>query len=428
MGAGRGDFWKLWSAQAFSNLGDGVRFVAFPWLASLLTRDPLFIAGIGVATQSAWIFFSLLAGSVADRFDRRRIISGTLGLQFLVTSTMAVVVFAGRESLASPSEPIAINSAGRWLVLLGVAAFVLSLVEVLRDITAQAFMPQLVDEDWIETANGRLMLAEGVTGQLVGPPFGGILIALAIWLPFGFDAATFLVSAVLIARITRTSKPTIGRSGQSSVRRELSESMRWLWSHDVLRSMTLALTVNNFLNAMAFTTFVLFIQDVIGLGALGFSLIATGGAIAGVLASLVAARVIESVGRGRLMVLIPIVSAVMLTVTGLASNGWVVWAATIPTYFLGTVWSVLSRSLRQRLTPDHMQGRVTGAHRTINFGFLPVGALAGGVLVAIAQNVVGREWALRAPFLVAAFGLLGLIPFVMRNLSEDQIQSASASG
>ncbi|MEX1043028.1 MAG: MFS transporter [Acidimicrobiia bacterium] len=425
MAVQRRDFGRLWGAQAISNLGDGVRSVAFPWLASLLTRDPLFIALVGAATQAAWIVFPLVAGGLADRFERKRIIALSLTAQFIVTSLLAAVVFMGRDSLGLPSEPIVLSGARWWLVLLAVAGFVLSLSEVLRDVAAQAFLPDLVEGEWLETANGRLFAAETVTERLIGPPLGGLLLAASVWIPFGFDAATFVLSAVLVGSISKRSTAA-PRDSLVRMRSQVGDAIRWLWNHRILRSMTLALTVNNFLNALAFTTFVLFVQEVIGLGAVGFALISTGGAIAGVAASVTASTVIERLGRGRLMVTIPVVSALTLIATGLTSSGWVVWLALIPTFFLGTVWSVLSRSLRQRLTPNDMQGRVTGAHRTLNFGFLPVGSLVGGAIVAVVEAPIGREWALRAPFFVAAAGLLLLVPFVRHNLSESAISDALA--
>ena len=59
LGAG---YWKLWSASVITNLGDGMSIVAYPWLASAVTRDPVHIALIGVATRLPWLLFSLPAG------------------------------------------------------------------------------------------------------------------------------------------------------------------------------------------------------------------------------------------------------------------------------------------------------------------------------------------------------------------------------
>lgn len=413
-------------AQTLSNTGDGVRRVALPWLASLLTRDPALIALVGMATQSAWLLFSLPVGSLVDRVDRRRAIVTALIVQFVVAGVVAGVVWSAGDALGSPTDPITITNPGMWLGLLAVAAFVLSGVEVVRDIGAQTLIPDLASAEDLEKANAWTFSAEIVTNELVGPPLGGLLLAAALWIPFGFDAVTFAASAVLIASIAGSFKPE--STSQTQRKGRISESVRWLWRHRVLRDMTLSLAANNLLNAMAFATVVLFAQEILDLGVVGFSVIQTGGAVAGLAGGVAAERVILRVGRGRLLLIIVAVSAISMTVIGLTSSAVVVWAAMAPPFFFGVVWSVLSRSLRQRLTPTGQLGRVTGAHRTLNFGALPVGFALGGLIVTGAEQVVTRTWALRTPFLLAAVGLLALLPYIAKQLSEQRITEAIEQG
>lgn len=409
-------------AQAISNTGDGVRRVALPWLASLLTRDPALIALVGVATQSAWLLFSLPVGSLMDRVDRRRAIVLALIVQFAVAGVVAGVVWSAGDALGSPTAPITIASPGIWLGLLTLAALVLSAVEVIRDIGAQTLIPDLAPAEDLERANSWTFTAEIVTNELVGPPLGGLLLAAALWIPFGLDAVTFAASAVLIASIAGSFKQATDSEAHRKGR--IRESMTWLWHHRVLRAMTLSLAANNLLNAMAFATVVLFAQEILNLGAVGFSVIQTGGAIAGLAGGVAAERLIRRLGRGRLLLIIVAVSALSMAVIGFTSSAVVVWAAMAPPFFFGVVWSVLSRSLRQRLTPTGQLGRVTGAHRTLNFGALPVGFALGGLIVTGAEQVVTRAWALRTPFLLAAAGLLTLLPYIAKELNEQRITEA----
>jgi MFS family permease len=67
--------WKLWTASVTSNLGDGVAVIAYPWLASAVTRNALLIALIAIAQRLPWLIFSLPAGVITDRVDRRRIMA-----------------------------------------------------------------------------------------------------------------------------------------------------------------------------------------------------------------------------------------------------------------------------------------------------------------------------------------------------------------
>jgi predicted MFS family arabinose efflux permease len=79
-----------------------------------------------------------------------------------------------------------------------------------------------------------------------------------------------------------------------------------------------------------------------------------------------------------------------------------------------TLWNVLTVSLRQRLVPDHLLGRVTAAYRVVGFAAMPVGAVIGGL--------VAHRWGLRAPFLVGAASLglaaIALLPIVRRAVAQ----------
>ncbi len=424
----RGAFGRLLAAVTISNLGDGVAVIAYPWLASTLTRNPLLISLMAVATRSAWLLFPIAAGGVVDRVDRKRLIVRVLVVQFALTAVVAGAVFAGRDGLFGPGTLPQVRMPGLWLGLLYVAAFLLSLAEVLRDIGAQALLPRLVDPSRLERANSRLFASEVVAGSLAGEPLGGVLIGLALFVPFGVDAVSFGVAALLIASIAGRYSPAERVVSTSRFRDELRDGVSWLWHHPVLRAMSLALGTFNLFSGMAFATGVLFVQEVLGLNAAQFGLLATGAAVAGVAGSALAERVIKALGRGEVIVAAALGTVLSYVAIGTTSSGVVVWAAMAVSAFLAMVWSVLSRSLRQRLVPDALLGRVAGAHRTLNLGAVPIGSALGGALVTILDGPLGRQTALRVPYLLAAVGLLIAIPFLRTRLSSHRIDSALNTG
>ena len=219
-----GRFAKLWSASAVSNLGDGVDAVALPLLAESLTRDPLLFAGVAVAQRLPWLLFSLQAGAIADRVDRRRL--------------MAIVNAARAGLLAVFGVAVLLDAASIWL-LYGVG-FLLGVAETLFDNAAQSILPALVPRPALERANGRLMAAETVTNQFVGPPLGGALFSVAAAAPILLDAGTFAVSAGLIAWISGvyvTGRDTAAAAGpRPRMRTEIAEGLRWLAGHRLLRT------------------------------------------------------------------------------------------------------------------------------------------------------------------------------------------------
>src|SRR5262245_9115548 len=104
------NYWKLWTASVISNFGDGVSLIAYPWLASAVTRDPVQIALVAVATRIPWLVFTLPAGVITDRVDRRRLVAWMDVVRFVITLGVAFLVLAAQDQLASP-EAIADGSA-----------------------------------------------------------------------------------------------------------------------------------------------------------------------------------------------------------------------------------------------------------------------------------------------------------------------------
>ena len=142
-------YWKLWSATAISNLGDGIAAVAYPWLASAVTRSPFLIALSVVVSRLPWLVFTLFAGVLTDRFNRKRIVVAMNVFNGLLTLVVAAFVYLERESLPSLNEltsstDLETNYSLYFVIL--ITAFLFGLAEVLRDNTAQTMMPAVVQE------------------------------------------------------------------------------------------------------------------------------------------------------------------------------------------------------------------------------------------------------------------------------------------
>ena len=205
---------KLFAATTISNLGDGVSLIAYPWLASAITRNPLLIALVAVVQRLPWLLFTLPAGVIVDRSDRRRLMVVANTARFLLTAVVAVAVFVRRDTLPAPDavESVVGTDAGLYLLLIA-ATMLLGVGEVLYDNSAQTFLPSIVADDQLERANGRMYSAEMVANQFAGPPLAGLLLAIGFALPFVVDAGSFAASAALIASIAvaRRRPPAEGR-------------------------------------------------------------------------------------------------------------------------------------------------------------------------------------------------------------------------
>jgi MFS family permease len=427
-------YWKLWTSSVVSNLGDGVSVIAYPWLASALTRNPLHIAAVAVVARLPWLLFALPAGVITDRVDRRRLVAWMDVFRFVFTLGIAIAVLITQADLSAPAdiasgaaEPP--GSAGVLLGLVYAAALLLGTAEVFRDNSAQTLLPSIVDKSELEKANGRMWGAEMVMNSFVGPPLAGILLAVSFSLPFFVDAASFAVAAALVFLIAGDFRPKVDDGNTvlpASFWDDLKEGVRWLWGHSLFRPMALALGVLNATSMMAMATFVLFGQEILGLDATKFGLLTTGFAVGGVIGSLIADRVSRWLGQGWSLFTTILASAVTLLVSGITSSFWVFWTMGLIMSVSVVLWNVITVSLRQSLIPDRILGRVNSVYRFLGWGMMPIGSALGGVVVAISQPILGREWALRSPYIVAAIITLGLFVYALPRLNSTRIEEAKA--
>ena len=393
------NYWKLWAASVTSNFGDGVGTVAYPWLAAAITRDGFELGLVTVAVRLPWLLVSLPAGVVTDRVDRRRLMVGMDLTRFALTLGLAAVVAANSAVLSGPGPQRSLKTALLW-TLIG-ASFLIGCAEVLRDNAAQTILPAIVPAEQLERANGRLWGAEMVMNSFVGPPVGGLLLAVALALPVFVDAGTFAVAAALLLLIGGDFRPPATDGPRGAFRAQLREGMGWLWNHPLFRPMALILGVINGLAMMTMATYVFFVQEILSLDAAAIGALMTSGAVGGVVGSAVAHRVSARIGKGPSLFLTLLGGAVAFTVIGLTSSAIVVWVMFLAESFLGVLWNVITVSLRQRAIPDALLGRVNSVYRFFGWGMMSVGALAGGALVSASESLLGREWALRLPFLIA---------------------------
>ena len=426
-------YWKLWSATGISNLGDGIVSIAYPWLASAVTRSPLLIALSVVVSRLPWLIFTLHAGVITDRFNRKRIIVAMDSVRGLLTIAVGFFVYLERESLPSLNELTSLTDVETNYTLYSVilvTAFLFGLAEVLRDNSAQTLMPAVVEDKDLEKANGRMWSAESLTNSFIGPPLGSFIIAIAIFLPFFVDAVTFFVAAALIASM----KPTVksfapeAKSEPINFKAEIKEGFSWLWSHTLLRPMAIILGLINGIAALTGAVFILFAQEVLDTTVFIFAVLGTAAAVGGILGGLLGPKVSEKIGSGRSLALALFAMPLCTLLIGFTSQWQVVWLLVAVSTFTGVLWNVVTVSLRQSLIPSNLLGRVNSVYRFFAWGTIPIGTLLGGGLVALLEGPFGREMAFRSVYFVgAALGFV-LFLYAIRVLTTKAIDEARAAG
>jgi MFS family permease len=356
-------FQRLWTATAVSNLADGVIAVAAPLLAATLTRDPALIAGLVVAQKLPWLLFSLPSGAIADRLDRRTVVQTANVLRSIALTSMAVSI-----ALDAFSLPVL------YLVF-----FALGLAETLFDNASSALVPSVVPDKDLERANGRLQIAYILGDSFTGPALGGVLVAVAAVAPAVFGAAGYGISVLLLAMLPR-SRPPAGEREGSVARRlatDIREGWRWYWRSPILGALSVLAAVGNAMSAATYGILVLVGQDHLGLDARGYGFLLALGAIGAVLGGWLAGRIGELVAPGTLMFSTTVISAVSTLFLGLTRNPVIAGSMMALDGFVVLVQSVVVVSLRQRIVPSELLGRVTAVYRMIALGAFTIGGPTG---------------------------------------------------
>ena len=401
----------LFSAAAVSSLGDGVSLLALPWLATLVTRDALLIAAVTAAGRLPWFVFSLPAGVLTDRGDRRRMMARADLASCLLTFGIVALI------LRLPALPLP-GGALPWIAALSALTFLLGTAEVLHENAAQTILPEMVPHADLEQANSQIWSVQQVMKAFVGPPLAGALIALAVPAPFAFDAASFALAGLAVWCIALPVRQALPAS--RGFWREFGEGARWLIAHRPILQLALMLGVLNLVSAMATTALVIYAQELLGLDAARYGLLLTAGAAGGVAGGLTAPWVARRLGQGRTLALALALMPFPYLALWLGHSVTVAALALFAEVVAGMLWNVVTVSLRQRAVPPPLLGRVNSLYRFFGWGMMPLGALLAGGLIAALTPVLGRPEALRSLYLLAAVAMGAMLAYAAVALRVEE--------
>jgi MFS family permease len=388
---GRPFRWLVGSAWA-SDLADGIALAAGPLLVASQTSDPLLVALAGLLQRLPWLLFGLHAGVLADRLDRRRVV---IVVDLLRAGVVAVLVAA------------LLTDAVNVPVILG-AMFLLGTAEVFADTTTGTLMPMVVPKADFGTGNARLMTARLTMNELAGPALGAALFAAGMAWPFVVQTLCLLLGVLLISRMAVPRLPA--PEGPRHVRRDIAEGFRWTWGNPAVRTLTLTIVTFNVTFGAAWSVLVLYVTERLGMGAIGFGLLTTVGALGGLLGTVGYGWLERHVSlawimRGGLLIETFTHLGLALTTTP--------WVAMTILFVFGAhtfAWGTTSRTVRMRAVPAELQGRVGSLYAIGVFGGIVVGQGLGGV--------IARIWGLTGPFWFAFVGSAVILALIWRELEN----------
>ena len=367
------NFFRLWTASTTSALGSGVATVAAPLFVATRTTDPLVVSGAFAVSWLPWLLFALPGGVLVDRVDRRKLMIALDAFRVLAVGALATAM--------------AVNLAN--VAFLYTVLFLINSGEVVFRSASQAMVPAVVRDDRLEKANGWLFGGTQLMQGMIAGPLGGFLFVVAASLPFFLNAATYAVSAVMLSLIAGAYRAQ--KTQKRSFHGDVADGFRWLMRQRLLRTMAILIGLLNLTLTAATAMLVLLARERLGLDAVGYGLLFTAVAAGGVIGSVVGDRLIRLVTATWTLRIGLVIETATHLVLAAVPNAYAVGAILFAFGVHGSLWGIVASSLRQRLTPPDMLGRVGSTGLFIAAGGNCVGAMMGGVL-ASAFGITAPYW------------------------------------
>ena len=398
------DFRWLLASSWTSNVGDGVALAAAPLLIASMTSSPILVASGAILQFLPWLLFGLHAGAIADRFDRRRLVMVANAARAVVLAGLCVFLITGTANI--------------WIVL--AVAFLYGTAEVFVDTAGSTLLPMLVKPADLGIGNARLQAGYLVANQFAGPPLGAFLFAAGSAWPFLVEVLCVLLAVVLISRMARTPVPprSAVEGERAHVHTDIAEGLRWLWQNPPVRMLVLIILVFNVTWAAPWGVLVLYATEYLNMGAVGYGALTTASAAGGILATLCFGWLERHVSFATLMRVVLSLEVLMHLAFALTTTGWVALVIMFVFGAYAFIWGTISTTVRQRLVPAELQGRVASVNMVGVFGGMVIGQALGGVIAQV--------WGLTGPWWFAFVGAALTLLLVWKPIS--QIVSAAPVG
>lgn len=381
------DFLKLWGGQTISLLGDQVSLLALPFTAVVFLKANAFQMGMLTAAGSVPAFlFALLAGVWIDRFQRRPILMiADLG-RFLLLCFIPLLFVLGFLRVE----------------LLYILAFGIGALAIFFNVAYPSYIPSLLTPQLLVEGNSKLELSRSIVTTL-GPAFAGLLLQI-FTAPIAIivDACSFLCSVASLAWIRTSETQRQKETTHNNIAQAMKEGLRFLAKSPLLRAITSSYATLSLFNSLLEAIFILYLVREIGIEPALLGVIFALGSTGFIIGALLCNRATKWLGVGPVLLVAPIVIGVsdgLLPLAGMTSHTFAFFLVGFAQFGFGLarpLFSINQLSLRQAVTPEHLQGRMHASIALLTYGLPTIGALLGGTL--------GQTIGLQQTLVIAAVG------------------------
>lgn len=397
------DFRLLWTGMTVSLLGDGVFAVTIAWQVYQLSDAPTALSVVGVAMSLSQLVSLLLGGVASDRLDRRRVMLAADLVRAAVIGLLGLLALTGRLQL--------------WHLFL--LAILYGLGAGFFGPAFDAIVPDLVAEDVLAPANSVDQILRPVALRMAGPALGGWLIgAWGTGGAFLLDAASFLVSAAMLARMAPRIRHAANAAPASALR-EIREGFGFVRRHVWLWGTFLAATFAYLLFVGPTEVLVPFVvKNDLGGSASELGLVFSVGGLGAVTGAFLVGQLGQPRRYISFMYLTWSLATLAVAGYGLATRSWQLMLASLAFNALEAAGTVVWATTKHRMVPAALLGRVSSLDWFISIGLLPVSfAITGPVAAAVGS----RATLIGAGVLGAAVTLGFLFLPGMRAIERGQL-------
>jgi MFS family permease len=363
------DYMLLWCGQLVSSVGGQVSQLAFPLLILALTHSPAQAGLAGALRALPYLIFSLPAGALIDRWDRKRVM--------ILSDTV--------RGLALGSIPLAFALGHLTILQLYIVSAIEGTFFVFFNIAEAACLPRVVPKVQLPSATAQNQATDGIT-SLVGPSLGGVLYTIGSTIPFLIDAISYIASVISLFFIKThfQEKRTVA---QRKLWIEIWEGLRWLWQHPLIRFMAILTGASNLVYS-GYTLIVIVLAQSMHASSFLIGIIMAVSGLGAILGSIVAPYLQHRFTFGQVIIASCWFGALAIALYLIAPNLIVLGIVAFFSFISAPIYNVVQFSYRSALIPDTLQGRVNSVFRLIAFGGQPIGvALIGWLLQSVSVTI-----------------------------------------
>lgn len=389
------DYLLLWSGQAISSLGTGITLFAFPLLILTITHSFAAAGFAGALGQLPYLLFSLPAGALVDRWNRKHVmLVSALGLALCVASI-----------------PFAILIRHLTLLQLYLVSFAIGVLYVFYELAGLAALTHVVRRDQLAAAVSQNEAVYSIV-SLLAPPLGGTLLSIGLQFPFIADACSYLVLLGSLFGI-RASFQEERKQAHKHVLAEIREGIARLWSHHLVRLFAL-LTAYLYVLMSGGVLIVYAISRQQHISSVIIGLLLGIGGIGNIAGTLLCPLVQQRVSFGRALCGSLVLFVVLWPLYALSDSALLLGVVIVGLALLDSVSSILLASYRLAAVPDEMQGRISSIYRLVIYGALALG-----------QVLIGQCLDRFGVLLTVGLLWLGLLLFTVVLLVDHQVRQAT---